>query len=164
MIILGIDPGTATVGYGFVEIEPGRPPAPRGFGVIRTDKRMAFPDRLAVVHQDMRELLAGDRPDAMAVEELFFLRNTNTAFPVAHARGVILLAAAQCGVPVANYSPAQVKQAIAGHGRADKREVQTHVQSWLGLDALPRPDDAADALAVALTHWQVLVGRGEVAP
>lgn len=161
MLILGIDPGTATVGFGYIEVEDGQPARALSYGVIQTDKAMAMPDRLAVVHTDMTELLGELAPDVMVVEELFFFRNVNTAIPVAQARGVILLAAAQAGVPVVGYTPMQVKKTVAGSGKAEKIEVQEAIRDLLELESIPRPDDAADALSLALTHWQHLEGTGE---
>lgn len=161
MLILGIDPGTATVGFGFVEVADGQPARALSYGVIQTDKAMAMPDRLGVIFADMTELLNDLTPDVMVVEELFFFRNTNTAIPVAQARGVIMLTASLSGVPVVSYTPMQVKKTVAGTGRAEKIEVQEAVRDLLELEAIPRPDDAADALAIALTHWQHLEGIGE---
>lgn len=162
MLILGIDPGTATVGFGLVEVDGTRSAAAQSYGIIQTDKGMPMAQRLLVLHTDMTELLAEWRPDALAIEELFFLKNVKTAMPVAQARGVIMLAGAQAGVPVFGYTPAQVKQTVTGSGRAEKIEVQEAVRDLLDLGTIPRPDDAADALAIALTHWQVLAGRGEL--
>jgi crossover junction endodeoxyribonuclease RuvC len=161
MLILGIDPGTATVGFGYVEVDDGAPARALSYGVIQTDKAMAMPDRLAVVYADMTELLNELAPDVMVVEELFFFRNVNTAIPVAQARGVILLTAALAGVPVVGYTPMQVKKTVAGSGKAEKIEVQEAIRDLLGLESIPRPDDAADALSLALTHWQYLEGTGE---
>ena len=162
MLILGIDPGTATIGFGAIEVTGPDAAEAISYGIIQTDKRMAMPQRLLVLHTDMTELLADLKPDALAVEELFFLKNVNTAMPVAQARGVILLAAAQANVPVFGYTPAQVKLTVTGSGRAEKIEVQEGVRDLLSLAAIPRPDDAADALGIALTHWQTLAGRGEL--
>ena len=148
MLILGIDPGTATIGFGFVEVDVDTPPRALSYGVIQTDKAHAMPDRLATLYADLNELLGEIRPDVMAVEELFFFRNVNTAIPVAQARGVILLAAAQAGVPVVGYTPMQVKLTITGHGHSQKIEVQEHIQQLLELVSIPRPDDAADALSL----------------
>ncbi|MDB5098824.1 MAG: crossover junction endodeoxyribonuclease RuvC [Cyanobacteria bacterium RYN_339] len=162
MYILGIDPGTATIGFGCIEVIGQQAATAVSYGIIQTDKRMDMPNRLLVLHTDMTELLTDLKPDVMAVEELFFLKNVNTALPVAQARGVILLAAAQAGVPVVGYTPAQVKLTVTGSGRAEKIEVQEGVRDLLDLATIPRPDDAADALGIALTHWQVLAGRGEL--
>lgn len=164
MLILGIDPGTATVGFGLIEVSEGQAAVALSYGVIQTDKALPMPERLATIYADMTDLLTNEKPDAMAVEELFFLKNTNTAMPVAQARGVILLAAAHQGVPVFGYSPAQVKMNVAGHGKAQKPDVQEAVRDLLALESIPRPDDAADGLAIALTHWMVIEGRGEIPP
>lgn len=161
MLILGIDPGSATIGFGFVEVADGVPAVAHQYGVIQTDKRQAMPDRLAVIYADVSELLETFKPDVMAIEELFFLKNVNTAMPVAQARGVLMLAAAHQGVPVVGYTPAQVKVTVTGSGKAQKPEVQEAVRDQLRLAAIPRPDDAADGLALALTHWYQLEGRGE---
>ncbi|HEY9721938.1 MAG TPA: crossover junction endodeoxyribonuclease RuvC [Oscillatoriaceae cyanobacterium] len=160
MLILGIDPGTATIGYGFVNIAPDGSAEARAYGTIRTDRHLSMPERLKVLHEDITTLLRQYPPDVMAVEELFFFRNVNTAIPVAQARGVLLLAAAQAGVPVVGYTPMQIKLTIAGHGRAQKLEVQEAIRDLLDLESIPRPDDAADALSVALTHWHFLEGQG----
>lgn len=162
MLILGIDPGTATVGFGCIEVLGGQAARALSYGIIQTDKGMPMAERLLVLHSDMTELLGDLQPVALAIEELFFLKNVNTAMPVAQARGVIMLAGAQAGVPVFGYTPAQVKQTVTGTGRAEKIEVQEAVRDLLDLPGIPRPDDAADALAIALTHWQVLAGRGEL--
>lgn len=161
MLILGIDPGSAIIGFGLVEVSLDQPAAALAYGTIQTDKRLPMPERLLTLYNDMTELLASEPPDVMAIEELFFLKNVNTAMPVAQARGVILLAAAHHGVPVAGYSPAQVKMTVTGSGKAQKPEMQEAVRHLLNLEKIPRPDDAADGLAIALTHWCVLEGRGE---
>lgn len=162
MLILGIDPGTATIGFGYVEVSPGVPPSAVSYGVIQTDKTRTMPERLLTVHEDLTTLLGELCPDVVAIEDLFFLHNVSTGIAVAQARGVILLACAQAGVSVASYSPAQIKQTITGHGKAQKREVQEAVRDLLDLETIPRPDDAADALAIAMTHFQQLEGRGEL--
>lgn len=161
MLILGIDPGTATIGFGYVAFEPGSPVKTPQFGVIQTDKTLTMPERLAVAYADVCELLETRRPDVLAIEELFFLKNVNTAMPVAQARGVILLAAVHAGLPVVGITPAQVKMGVTGSGKAKKPEVQEAVRDLLRLTKIPRPDDAADALAIALTHGFALEGRGE---
>ena len=162
MVFLGIDPGTATIGFGCIEVDSNQAAKALSYGIIQTDKRDTMPDRLRIIYEDMTQLLADLRPDAMAVEELFLLKNVNTAMPVAQARGVILLCGAQAGVPVFGYTPAQIKQTVTGTGRAEKIEVQEAVRDLLDLESIPRPDDAADGLAIALTHWQILVSRGEM--
>src|SRR5579859_6105036 len=149
MIVLGIDPGTADTGYGVVE-SAGSRLAALGAGVIRTDARTPLEQRLAEIHVAVSELLERHRPDAVAVEELYFGANVRTAFAVGQARGVILLAAGQRGVPSRSYTPQQVKAAVCGQGRAGKEQVGRMVARLLGLAAPPTPDHAADALAVAI--------------
>ncbi|MCG0238500.1 MAG: crossover junction endodeoxyribonuclease RuvC [Firmicutes bacterium] len=140
----------ALLGYGVVEGDGSRHRA-LAYGALSTPARMPLPERLLRLHQGVRELIEGHRPDVVAVEELFFGRNVTTAFTVGQARGVVLLAAAQAGIPLAEYTPMQVKQAVTGWGRADKAQVQQMVARLLGLGQVPKPDDVADALAVALT-------------
>lgn len=149
MIILGIDPGTAALGYGIVERTGGRL---RGIdhGCLETSPDLAMPERLLAIHALVSELIELHQPDLLAVERLFFSRNAQTAIAVGQARGVVLLAAAQHGRPVREATPNEVKSAIAGYGGADKIQVQRMVQLVLGLPELPRPDDAADALAIAV--------------
>jgi crossover junction endodeoxyribonuclease RuvC len=152
--ILGLDPGTATVGYGLIEIEDGQPSLVT-YGVLSTSPEDgSTARRLQLVYQGLNELLEQYRPDAAAVEELFFGRNITTAIRVGQARGVLLLALANAGIPVAEYSPPKIKEAVSGYGKASKQQVQFMVQNLLDLDEIPRPDDAADGLAVALTHYQ----------
>ena len=154
MRILGLDPGTATVGYGLIEIEDGQPSLVT-YGVLSTSPEDgSTARRLQLVYQGLNELLEQYRPDAAAVEELFFGRNITTAIRVGQARGVLLLALANAGIPVAEYSPPKIKEAVSGYGKASKQQVQFMVQNMLDLDEIPRPDDAADGLAVALTHYQ----------
>ncbi len=155
MLILGLDPGLATTGYGFIEGDGGDIRAV-AYGVITTPPGMAIGDRLAKLHGEIMALLERYRPTAAAVEELFFATNARTAIVVGEGRGVILLALAQAGVPVAEYTPLQIKQAVTGYGLADKVQVQQMVQLLLTLDALPRPDDAADALAASICHYHAL--------
>ena len=152
MLILGIDPGTARLGYGVVVDEPE--PSALAYGVVETPPDRPMPERLAVVFDAVGELIATYRPAALAVEQLFFARNVTTAMTVGQARGVVLLAAARAGVAVAEYTPSEVKQAVAGYGKADKAQMQEMVRLILGLAEPPHPDDAADALAVALCHVQ----------
>jgi crossover junction endodeoxyribonuclease RuvC len=152
--ILGLDPGTATVGYGLIEIEDGQPSLVT-YGVLSTSPEDgSTARRLQLVYQGLNELLEQYQPDAAAVEELFFGRNITTAIRVGQARGVLLLALANAGIPVAEYSPPKIKEAVSGYGKASKQQVQFMVQNLLDLDEIPRPDDAADGLAVALTHYQ----------
>jgi crossover junction endodeoxyribonuclease RuvC len=160
MIAIGFDPGTARLGYGVIESEPD--PRPIDYGVIVTDAALPMAARLLVIHEAVTELIERHQPTAVAVELLFFARNVTTAMTVGQARGVIILAAAQQGIAVAEYSPSEVKQAVVGYGKADKRQIQEMVRIMLGLDDLPRPDDAADALAVAICHVQVAPFRSRV--
>lgn len=148
--VLGIDPGTALMGYGVAEGEQGRNRA-IDYGKLETPAGMPAPERLLRLYEGVINLIHTHRPDVLAVEELFFGRNVTTAIFVGQARGVVLLAAAQAGLPVAEYTPMQVKQSVTGWGRADKAQVQQMVRVRLNLRETPRPDDVADALAVALT-------------
>ncbi len=151
-VILGIDPGTATTGYGLItEDEAGEARLIR-YGAITTQPGVPMPERLLTIYQEMSGLIRDFAPDAVAVEALFFGRNVTTALTVGQARGVLLLAAAQAGLPIYEYKPAEVKQALAGYGNADKRQMQEMVRIMLGLDVIPRPDDAADAVAIAICH------------
>lgn len=149
MKVLGIDPGTAALGYGIVESARGRV-REIDHGCLETSPDTTLPERLLEIHALVDELLASHQPDVVAVERLFFSRNVQTAFGVGQARGVVLLAAAQHGVPVREATPNEVKSAIAGYGAADKEQVQRMVQMVLGMADRPRPDDAADALAIAV--------------
>ena len=151
MIVLGIDPGVANTGYGVVALDRGRLVALDG-GVLETAAGTDPAGRLAAMHAGVAELLDGYRPDALAVEDLYFGTNARSAFAVGQARGAVLLAAGQRGVPCASYTPQQVKTAVCGSGRAEKDQVQRMVQTLLALPDLPRPDHAADALAVAICH------------
>jgi crossover junction endodeoxyribonuclease RuvC len=151
MVVLGIDPGTATTGYGFVrEAETG--PALVAYGVILTPAGTPMPERLRTLYHELKSLILLHRPDSGAVEKLFFQRNVSTAMTVGQARGVALLALAEANIPVGEYTPRDVKQAVAGYGGADKPQIQQMVRAILSLSDVPRPDDAADALAVAICH------------
>lgn len=152
MLVIGIDPGTATTGYGLVwECEDGSLKV-EDFGVIQTAAELPMPQRLLQLHQELQKILLLHQPAGGAVEKLFFQRNVRTALSVGQARGVALLALAEARISVAEYTPMEVKQAIAGYGGADKNQIQQMVKALLGLDGVPRPDDAADALAVAICH------------
>lgn len=151
MRILGIDPGYGTTGFALVETRPGSTQL-RQCGVITTPPGMAFPSRLEMLYSDLQEVLRVHQPQAMAIEELFFGQNVTTGIGVAQARGVILLAAAQAAVPVFEYKPMQVKQAVVGYGGASKHQMMEMTRRLLKLEKLPRPDDAADAIAIALCH------------
>ena len=156
MIVLGIDPGTATTGYGVVERIGSRIRAV-DYGCIQTPSTFPLPQRLLEIHAAIEDLIERHEPALMAVERLFFNRNVQTAFAVGQARGTVLLTAAEHAIPVFEFTPNEVKTAVTGYGRAPKDQVQRMVQVVLGLAELPRPDDAADALAIAicLAHSQV---------
>jgi crossover junction endodeoxyribonuclease RuvC len=152
--ILGIDPGLATIGYAVVDKEINHFDVLE-YGVIKTSADKKDTKRLEIIHHNIEELIKEFKPQEMAVEELFFNKNVKTAIAVGQARGVILLAGSQAGLEVAEYTPLQIKQAVVGYGRADKNQVQQMVKSLLNLAELPRPDDAADALAVSICHGHV---------
>ena len=151
MIVLGIDPGVATIGFGVIRADRQKNTLLR-YGVITTPPGIPLSCRLLQISDDMEELIHAFHPDEMAVEELFFTKNITTGIAVAHGRGVILLAAEKLGVPIFEYTPMQVKQAVAGYGGAQKLQVMKMTQRLLKMKHLPRPDDAADALAIAICH------------
>lgn len=151
MIIFGIDPGIAIVGYGVVEYK-GNSFKTLDHGVITTEPKYAFPERLKMVYDQLTVLLDKYNPDCVAIEELFFNKNVKTAITIGQARGVQVLAAINKGSEIYEYTPLQVKQGVVGYGRAEKKQVQEMVKIILGLKSIPKPDDAADALAVAICH------------
>jgi len=151
MVVLGIDPGTANTGYGVVARSAGRLVALDG-GTIETSASLAAGERLAIIHARVGELIDTYSPESLAVEDLYFGANARSAFAVGQARGAVILAAGQRGVRCSSYTPQQVKAAVCGSGRAEKGQVQRMVQRLLALEALPAPDHAADALAVAICH------------
>jgi crossover junction endodeoxyribonuclease RuvC len=151
MIIIGIDPGIAIVGYGILECNGNNYKA-LDYGTIETGPEEIFPARLQAVYNQLTEIIKFYKPEDMAIEELFFSKNVKTAIKVGHARGVEILAAVNHDVGVYEYTPLQIKQAVVGYGRAEKRQVQEMVKLLLNLKEIPKPDDAADALAVALCH------------
>lgn len=151
MIILGIDPGVATVGWGVIEKEGAKIKA-LDYGHISTDKHLSLEDRLFEIHTDLAALIEKFHPDEAAIEELFFYNNQKTAISVAQSRGVILLTLRQYQVTVAGYTPLEVKQALTNYGAADKRQMQEMTKILLHLKEIPKPDDAADALALAVCH------------
>ena len=154
MIIVGFDPGIATLGYGVIKTESRLKPQMIDYGIVSTPKEENLAVRLAMLERGIKQIIEKFKPDEIAVEELFFAKNVKTGISVAHARGVILLTAIkECG-KIFEYTPLQIKQALTGYGRADKNQIQQMVKTMLGLKGIPRPDDAADALAVALTHAQ----------
>ena len=151
MRILGIDPGTAITGFGVIDSKSGKSDLITA-GVIRTPAKQALELRLKTLFEELGKLLKEYQPEQVAVEQLYFAANVTTAISVSHARGVVLLLAAQSGLQVADYTPLQVKQALTGYGRADKQQIQQMVKELLKLEHAPHPDDAADALAVAICH------------
>lgn len=156
--VLGIDPGTAATGYGVLEAVARRPGRLVECGVVRTAARAPLPDRLRTIYDGVTELIAQHQPDVVVVESVFYGKNVRSSLTLSHARGVILLAAAQAGIRVAEYSPATVKQAVAGRGRAAKTQIGYMVQQLLRLQRPPTPADAADGVAVALAYL-LLAGR-----
>ncbi len=154
MRILGIDPGTATVGYGLIEDHDGQIAVVTYGTIVTSPEDGDTAQRLQLIYERLNELIDTYQPDAAAVEELFFGRNITTAIRVGQARGVLLLALANASIPVAEYSPPKIKESVSGYGNASKQQVQFMVQNILDLEELPKPDDAADGLAVALTHYQ----------
>ena len=152
MLVIGIDPGIATTGYGLVQEAQDGSLQLVTYGVIETPAGTPLPERLLLLHSRLREILLLHHPASGAVEKLFFQRNVRTAMTVGQARGVAMLALAQAGLPTAEYTPLEVKQAVVGYGAADKNQVQQMVRALLGLADIPKPDDAADALAVAICH------------
>lgn len=151
MLILGIDPGTAIMGYGLIE-KKGQNLRPVAYSCWRTPADLGMPQRLQILYRSLEEIIRKYLPDVIAVEELFFNRNTTTALTVGQARGVVLLCAAQNNIEFAEYTPLQVKQAVVGYGNADKKQVQYMVKALLALQEEPKPDDTADALAIAICH------------
>ncbi len=151
MRILGIDPGVAIVGYGVIEYKKNVFKV-IDYGKITSPAHTPLPKRLKMVYDGATELVNAFKPDVVAIEELFFNTNVKTAIAVGHARGVLVLAAENAGIPIAEYTPLQIKQAVVGYGRADKNQVQQMVKMFLSLNEIPKPDDTADALAVAICH------------
>lgn len=166
MVVIGIDPGTATTGYGILREQPSGQLEVIDYGVIQTAAGQPMPERLLELYRQLNEIILLHRPDSGAVEKLFFQRNVRTAISVGQGRGVVLLALAGHSLPVAEYTPLEVKQAVAGYGGADKHQVQEMVRMLLDLEQIPQPDDAADALAIAICHLhtahtqQVIDGSG----
>jgi crossover junction endodeoxyribonuclease RuvC len=152
MLAIGIDPGTAITGYGLVREEQDGSLSVVDYGVIQTSADDSMPERLVQLYYNLKDVIDLHSPQSGAVEKLFFARNVRTALTVGQARGIALLALAESGVALAEYSPNEIKQAVVGYGGADKNQVQKMVQALLDLDQIPQPDDAADALAVAICH------------
>lgn len=151
-LALGIDPGTATTGYGLVRLMPDGELVAVSYGIISTPKDASASARLEMLFDDLQKILKKHKPETAAVEKLFFSRNVTTAIAVGQARGVVMLALQKADIEPFEYTPNEVKQAVAGYGAADKRQVQEMVRALLQLDSIPKPDDAADALAIAITH------------
>lgn len=149
MLVLGIDPGYAIIGYGLVDTNGMKP---LSYGVIRTEAGIPIEERLSEIYDNMCELLSTFRPDHVAIEKLYFNTNEKTAINVSQARGVIVLACVKCGVKLYEYTPLQVKMSVVGYGRAEKSQIMDMTKRLLGLSKIPKPDDAADALAIALCH------------
>lgn len=152
MLAIGIDPGTAITGYGLVREEQDGSLSVVDFGVIQTSPDISMPERLVQIYHNLKGIIDLHSPQSGAVEKLFFARNVRTALTVGQARGIAMLALAESGVALAEYTPNEIKQSVAGYGRADKIQVQRMVQTLLNLKEMPQPDDAADALAVAICH------------
>lgn len=152
MLVLGIDPGTATTGYGFVREDENGLYVAVDYGVIITKSHTPMQERLLYIYEDLTTLIKRYKPEQVAMEQLFFGKNVTTGITVAQARGVMLLAIAQMGLPLREYKPKEIKLSITGYGSADKVQMQMMMQEMLSLDEIPRPDDAADGLAVAITH------------
>lgn len=152
MLAIGVDPGTAITGVAFVNLEASGAMNARHWSAIFTPAKMALPERLEIIHQELAALIKEYKPETGAVESLFFSRNVRTAMSVGQARGVVLLTLQQAGIPISDYRPNEIKQGITGYGAADKKQMQMMVRNLLNLDETPQPDDAADALGVAIYH------------
>lgn len=152
VVVLGIDPGTATLGWGIIRRTEKVAYKVEAYGCIKTDRRNLFPRRLEEIYKELGKIIKKYKPDIAAIEQLFFAKNVKTAITVGEARGVAILAAVEANLPVAEYTPLQVKQSLVGYGRAEKEQMQKMLKVLLGLKDIPKPDDAADALAIALCH------------
>ncbi len=159
MRIIGIDPGTGILGFGIIEVIKGKPKLVDA-GVIRTPVKEDDAVRLMTIYEELTEVIKDTKPDEMAVEKLFFAQNVTTAMTVAQARGVVLLTGMQAKLKIAEYTPLQIKQAVTGYGKAEKKQIQEMVRVILGLKDVPKPDDAADALAAAITHSMTMRAPG----
>lgn len=155
MRILGIDPGTGILGFGIIEANKGKYALVDG-GVIRTPVHEDDAVRLLIIYEELTDIIVATKPTIMSVEKLFFARNVTTAMTVSQARGVVLLCGKQAGMEIFEYTPMQIKMAVTGYGKAEKKQIQEMVRVILGLDAVPKPDDCADAIAAALTHAQTM--------
>ena len=158
MRVMGIDPGTAIVGFGIIDYEKNKYNCV-DYGVILTDKDLNVEDRLEIVYDKLTKILKKYSPEYIAVEDLFYFKNNKTVISVAQARGIILLTAKQNKIPITSYTPLQVKMGITGYGKAEKKQVQLMVQKFLNLKEIPKPDDAADALAICITHINSLTSK-----
>lgn len=152
MRIIGIDPGTGILGFGVIDVVAGQPMKMVTAGVINTPAHTPLEERLLEIYDGLHEIIGETKPDFMSIEKLFFSRNVTTAISVAHARGVAMLVGRQHNLPIAEYTPPQIKQTLTGYGKADKKQMQEMVRLQLRLKSIPKPDDAADALATAITH------------
>jgi crossover junction endodeoxyribonuclease RuvC len=166
MLMMGIDPGTATTGVAFVREADDGTYTPVYYGVVLTPAGEPMPRRLQTLYRELTQLISVYKPDAAAIEEMFFGKNVTAAITVAQGRGVSLLALTNANLPIYEYKPAEIKQAIAGYGNAPKPQMQEMVKTLLNLEKIPKPDDAADALAIAMTglqnsHWERMVNRNE---
>jgi crossover junction endodeoxyribonuclease RuvC len=155
MRILGIDPGTGILGFGIIEANKGKYALVDG-GVIRTPVKEDDAVRLLTIYEELTDIIVATKPTIMSVEKLFFARNVTTAMTVSQARGVVLLCGKQAGMEIFEYTPMQIKMAVTGYGKAEKKQIQEMVRVILGLDTVPKPDDCADAIAAALTHAQTM--------
>ncbi len=156
MKILGIDPGTGILGFGVIDVDSRGKAQLLDAGVIRTPVHQADSDRLITIYDELKQIIADTKPQVMSVEKLFFAKNVTTAMSVSQARGVVLLLGKQHGMELFEYTPLQIKQALTGYGKADKKQIQEMVRVMLGLQEVPKPDDCADALAAAITHANTL--------
>ncbi|KAF0111418.1 MAG: crossover junction endodeoxyribonuclease RuvC [Chloroflexi bacterium] len=163
MLAIGVDPGTETIGFGIVEEDGQGLLHAVDYGVIKTNKEATSEKRLQIIYNEINRIIVLHQPHAGAVEKLFFQKNVTSAIAVGQARGVILLALANAGIELAEYSPQEVKQAVTGYGAAEKKQVQFMVKTILKLDELPKPDDAADALAIAICHIHANGYRNRIA-
>lgn len=152
MRIIGIDPGTGILGFGVIEVSARGNPKMITAGVITTPAHTPLEDRLLEIFDGLTEIIAETKPEVMSIEKLFFAQNVTTAISVSHARGVAMLTGKQAGLEIAEYTPLQIKQTLTGYGRASKKQMQEMVKLQLGLNSIPKPDDAADGLAAAITH------------
>ena len=162
MLVAGVDPGTALTGYGFVSTNGQGKPVVHAYGCIKTPSTDALPQRLVTIYEEFSRLVDEHHPDVIALERVFFNANVKTAMSVGHASGIIMLVAAQRGIELVSYTPLEVKMAVAGYGRAEKRQIQDMVRAILGLQQRPSPDDVADALAIALCHLSTAPFRSRV--